>query len=57
MNKTLWSDWDILDAIARGHGLTPQARERALELAKLGCLDVTGTWTLTEKGRGIVETG
>ncbi len=55
--STYWPDWEILDAIDRGHMLTRQARERAFELAQQGCLDISGCWTLTEKGKTIVEAG
>jgi hypothetical protein len=49
--QTKWSDWDILDAVERHHGMTPEAKARALELVDLGYIDATGTWELTPRGR------
>lgn len=48
---TRWSDRMVLESIRDFHGLTPQARERALELAERGFIDARGTWVLTSKGR------
>lgn len=41
----------ILESVAKGHGMTPQATERAYRLADLGFIDMAGTWKLTPKGR------
>ena len=49
--QTKWSDWDVLDAVERHHGMTPEAKDRALELVDLGYIDATGTWELTPRGR------
>ncbi len=54
---TQWADRDILDAIAKRHGLTPAARDRAFELAENGYIDVSGTWKLTAKGRRLLAGG
>lgn|GEM_PF-6582937 len=49
--QTKWSDWDILDAVERRHGMTPEAKARAFELIDLGYIDAAGTWELTPRGR------
>lgn len=49
--RTRWPDWMVLEAVAMHHMTTPQADERARELAAQGFIDTSGTWKLTAKGR------
>ena len=44
---TRWSDLEILESVRDSLMLTPQARERALELAEAGYIDSRGVWRLT----------
>jgi hypothetical protein len=48
--RTLWTDGMILASIRDFQALTYFARERALELASEGLIDVSGTWRLTDAG-------
>jgi len=48
--RTQWPDWMILESVEKGHGMSPQAKDRAFELIDLGYIDATGTWRLTAKG-------
>jgi hypothetical protein len=50
-----WPDWQILDAIDKGHAVPPESEARAAKLAQLGFIDTTGTWRLTAKGRRAIE--
>jgi hypothetical protein len=46
----------ILESVEKGHGMSPQAKDRAFELIDLGHIDATGTWQLTAKGkRALIE--
>jgi hypothetical protein len=49
--RTQWPDWMILESVEKGHGMSPQAKDRAFELIDLGYIDATGTWQLTAKGK------
>jgi hypothetical protein len=54
--RTQWPDWMILESVEKGHGMSPQAKDRAFELIDLGHIDATGTWQLTAKGkRALIE--
>lgn len=53
--KTLWGDGMILASVRDCQGLTPQARERALELAKQGLIDADGLWKLTPAGAALAD--
>jgi hypothetical protein len=48
---TTWPDWMILESVTKGHGLTTEARRRALRLAEMGYIDAAGTWKLTPMGQ------
>jgi hypothetical protein len=49
--RSRWPDWMILESVEKGQGMTPQAKNRAFELAARGYIDITGTWKLTDKGQ------
>jgi hypothetical protein len=53
--RNKWPDWQILDAIDKGHMVPPESEARAAKLAQLGFIDTTGTWRLTAKGRRAIE--
>jgi hypothetical protein len=53
--KTLWSDGMILAAVRDRGGLTREARERALELAEQGLIDVGDLWVLTPAGAALAD--
>jgi hypothetical protein len=55
VTKTRWSDGMILASVRDGHGLTPQARERAFELAAAGLIDNEGLWKLTPAGAALAD--
>jgi hypothetical protein len=49
-SKTRWPDEMILESVAEGGWLSPEARERAFELADAGLIDMSGLWKLTDAG-------
>lgn len=54
-NGSRWSDAMILKSVRDGDMMTPQATERARELARLGLIDTSGTWTLTRAGKQALD--
>lgn len=45
----------ILASVRDGHGMTPQAKERAFELADMGLIDNAGLWVLTPAGAALAD--